>query len=59
MDTLYGVFVFLLLVLFIGMWVWAWSGKRKKDFEAAAQLPFAETMPADNNPEYNSRSKTA
>jgi cytochrome c oxidase cbb3-type subunit IV len=29
-------------VAFVGLWVWAWSGRRRKDFAAAAQLPFDE-----------------
>ena len=31
-----------LFAVFIGIWVWAWSGKRKRDFEEAANLPLNE-----------------
>lgn len=37
-----GIVTTLLLVLFVGGWVWAWSPKRKKEFDAAAQLPLDE-----------------
>jgi len=29
-------------IIFIGIFIWAWSGRRKKDFDAAANLPFEE-----------------
>jgi cytochrome c oxidase cbb3-type subunit 4 len=32
----------ILMLLFIGVWIWAWSPKRKKSFDEAAQLPFAD-----------------
>ena len=25
---------------FVGLCLWAWSGRRRKDFDAAARLPF-------------------
>ena len=31
-----------LFVVFIGIVVWAWSGKRRKDFDEAANLPLNE-----------------
>jgi cytochrome c oxidase cbb3-type subunit 4 len=34
-----GVFTVVMFVMFIGIFLWAWSGRRKKDFEEAAQLP--------------------
>ncbi|MDR2215724.1 MAG: cbb3-type cytochrome c oxidase subunit 3 [Nevskiaceae bacterium] len=34
-----GLITALLLALFIGGWIWAWSPARKRDFDAAAQLP--------------------
>ncbi len=30
------------MVTFIGIWIWAWSGKRRQDFQEAANLPFAD-----------------
>ena len=32
----------LLLLIFIALWIWAWSKKRKKPFNEAANLPFAD-----------------
>ncbi|HYM41165.1 MAG TPA: cbb3-type cytochrome c oxidase subunit 3 [Steroidobacteraceae bacterium] len=29
-------------VSFIALWLWAWSGRRTRDYEAAARLPFDE-----------------
>jgi cytochrome c oxidase cbb3-type subunit 4 len=29
-------------IIFIGIFIWAWSDRRKKDFDAAANLPFEE-----------------
>ena len=43
-----GAVTVVLMVLFIGMWIWAWSPKRKKGFDEAANLPFADkTTDAD------------
>ena len=27
-----------LLIVFVGIFIWAWSGRRKKDFDEAANL---------------------
>ncbi len=27
---------------FVALCIWAWSGRRRKDFDAAARLPFDE-----------------
>ena len=35
----------LLLVTFAGIVVWAWSGRRKPDFDAAAELPLVDDAP--------------
>jgi cytochrome c oxidase cbb3-type subunit IV len=32
------------LGVFLGIVAWAWSARRRSAFEAAAQLPFADTM---------------
>lgn len=37
-NTIFTVFLF---VAFIGIVLWAYSGKRKKDFDEAARLPFS------------------
>jgi cytochrome c oxidase cbb3-type subunit 4 len=34
-----GIVTGVLLVLFVAGWAWAWHPARKKDFDAAAQLP--------------------
>jgi cytochrome c oxidase cbb3-type subunit 4 len=47
-GNLWGVYTFVLIVLFIGIWAWAWSDRRKRDFNAAAELPFVEDRPADH-----------
>lgn len=42
-ETLRGIGTVLALVAFVAIWIWAWSGKRKAGFDAAANLPFADT----------------
>ncbi len=42
-----GIITAVLLVLFIVGWFWAWSPRRKKDFDAAAQLPLDDQEPVD------------
>jgi cytochrome c oxidase cbb3-type subunit 4 len=34
-----GIVTSVLLVLFLVGWAWAWRPARKRDFDAAAQLP--------------------
>ena len=41
-NTLRGISTALALIAFIAVWVWAWSGKRKRAFDEAANLPFAD-----------------
>ena len=36
----HGLWTAALLVIFIGIVVWAWSGRRKRDFDEAAHIPF-------------------
>ncbi len=48
-NTFYGLLTLLMLVLFIGIVLWAYSGKRKKHFEEAANLPFEDDNPRDND----------
>ena len=38
-GTLRGIFTAIMLLLFVGVCVWAYSGRRKADFDEAAQLP--------------------
>lgn len=49
-NTLRGIATALALIAFIGVWIWAWSGKRKRSFDEAANLPFA-----DDNIDQNSK----
>jgi cytochrome c oxidase cbb3-type subunit 4 len=41
-NDLRGVSTLLLMVAFIGICVWAYSSRRKRDFDEAADLPFAD-----------------
>jgi len=41
-NDLRGITTLLIMIAFIGVCVWAYSGKRKKRFDEAAQLPFAD-----------------
>jgi cytochrome c oxidase cbb3-type subunit 4 len=41
-NTLRGLSTLFLLIAFIGLVLWAYSSKRKKDFDEAANLPFAD-----------------
>lgn len=36
------------LIVFVGIVVWAWSGRRRRSFDEAAQLPFADTASASD-----------
>ena len=57
MDTslIQSVWTLVVTVLFIGIVIWAWSGKRKKDFDEAANIPFNEDdMPAEQTSKENS-----
>ena len=41
-NTLRGLSTLFLLVTFLALVFWAYSGKRKKEFDEAANLPFAD-----------------
>ncbi len=41
-NTIRGLATLFALVAFIAMIVWTYSSRRKKDFDEAASLPFAE-----------------
>lgn len=47
-GTLHGVGTLLALIAFIGICLWAYSKRRKKDFDEAANLPFADDTQEDN-----------
>ena len=46
-----GIFTLVMLVLFIGICIWAWSGRRKADFDAAAQIPLDDEQQAPGAPD--------
>lgn len=41
-HVLHTIYTVLMFICFIGICIWAYSGKRKADFEEAANLPFAD-----------------
>ena len=41
-NTLRGLATVFALIAFVAVCVWAYSGKRKQDFDDAANLPFAD-----------------
>jgi cytochrome c oxidase cbb3-type subunit 4 len=41
-NTLRGLSTLFIMLAFIGLVFWAYSGKRKKSFDEAANLPFAD-----------------
>jgi cytochrome c oxidase cbb3-type subunit 4 len=41
-DVLSSVVTIVWFLAFIALCVWAWSGRRRKDFDAAAQLPLED-----------------
>ncbi len=50
-----SVWSLVVLVLVVGIVIWAWSGKRKHDFDEAANIPFNEDdTPTENTSKENS-----
>lgn len=41
-NDLRGISTLMLFVAFIGLCIWAWSSKRRKSFDEAKNLPFAD-----------------
>ena len=41
-NTLRGIATLLALIAFLGVCWWAYGDKRKRDFDEAANLPFAD-----------------
>ena len=39
---LQAVWTLVVMVTFLGIVWWAWSGRRKRDFDEAARLPFED-----------------
>jgi cytochrome c oxidase cbb3-type subunit IV len=48
-----GLLTLALFLAFLGLWIWAWSGKRKSEFDAAAQMPLQDI---DTSSELSQRS---
>jgi cytochrome c oxidase cbb3-type subunit 4 len=46
-NLLRSVTTLFMFLVFIGIVVWAMAGRRRADFDAAAQLPFLEPTPAE------------
>ncbi len=42
LNDLRSVMTVVSFIVFVGIIVWAWQGRRRDNFDAAAQLPFAE-----------------
>ena len=54
-SLIQSVWTLVVLVLFVGIVIWAWSGKRKHDFDEAANIPFTEDgKPTENTSKENS-----
>ena len=54
MAMFHALFTVLLLIIFIGIVIWAFGPKRKKYFDEAARLPFAD----DDKPATSHKSKS-
>lgn len=48
-NDLRSVATVLAFVTFIGIVAWAMAGRRRRDFDAAAQLPFGDDAPGQTN----------
>jgi cytochrome c oxidase cbb3-type subunit 4 len=56
-SLIQSVWTILVMVLFVGIVIWAWSGKRRQQFDEAANIPFddedaliaAETISKEKN----------
>lgn len=48
-GTFRGIITGILIIAFIGLTLWAYSKRRKKDFDEAANLPFADEDDAPAN----------
>ncbi len=56
-NDLRGLSTLFLFVAFVGVCVWAYSSKRKKTFDEAANLPFADEKPAPDEPQREQEEK--
>ncbi|MDD0843721.1 cbb3-type cytochrome oxidase subunit 3 [Pseudomonas sp. Gutcm_11s] len=51
-----GIGTVIVFVAFIGVVLWAYNSKRKSSFDEAANLPFADDVPATKRDEQDSGS---
>jgi len=42
LNLMRAIWTAVMFAVFIGIVWWAWSGRRKKDFDEAARLPFED-----------------
>ncbi|WP_136253618.1 cbb3-type cytochrome oxidase subunit 3 [Onishia niordana] len=54
MGTFRGITTLLILIAFIGIVVWAYSKRRRRDFDEAAHLPFADEQEDTQRDDYTS-----
>lgn len=52
-NTWRGIATILAMAAFIGVCVWTFSSKRKKDFDEAANLPFADDAKNEKSLKHN------
>lgn len=57
-NTLRGLSTVLVFIAFIGICWWAFSPKRRKQFEEAARLPFADELPEQSQSSDTKESQT-
>ncbi|MHB0776322.1 cbb3-type cytochrome oxidase subunit 3 [Halomonas sp. WWR20] len=58
-GTFRGITTLLILIAFLGVVWWAYSKRRKKDFDEASQLPFAdEDLPDHESDAADSKNST-
>jgi len=43
-NFLRGISTIFVMIGFIGICIWAYSGRRKEEFDQAAQIPFADEV---------------
>lgn len=54
-ELFQSVWTIVVTVIFLGIVAWAYSGRRKKDFDEAANLPFEHDPTDDIGPPGNKR----
>lgn len=64
-GTFRGITTLLILIAFLGVVFWAYSKRRRKDFDEAKNLPFADEdepshrAPNDSDPQHSTHSRHA